>query len=201
MLLYSSIFTDFGQLYWLIKTKPRKYMSYLRITRCVCGAMPARKFDYQAREFILTCVNETCEHRFFARSGNEALTIFNWRRLVSLGREHEEAKTRNLEELVLVCDSARPKTNGNNSDQFGARTFLEASLKPDPESGFGARANSDADPRRFIDYNDPELLAGSEMLGRLLSEYTPFGIPASPNPEVAFIRRIGGHASGGGGPC
>ena len=175
-------------------------MSCLAFVRCVCGTKPVCTFDFINHNFLIQCPNSKCKYRLKSKSDNMAVAIINWRSLVDFGKKHQTSAANNSEELKRIC-AGGGRNDGNGSSQLDAHSFLEASLKPDPESGFGARADSDADPRRFIDYNDPELLAGSEMLGRLLSEYTPFGIPASPNPEVAFIRRIGGHASGGGGPC
>ena len=175
-------------------------MSALRIVPCLCGCMPNRHFDYNAQDFLLICVDKNCKHRFYSRSGNEALAIFYWRRLVTLGREHEEAKIRNLEKLVLVCDNACPNTNGNNTAQLDAHAFLEHSLQPDPESGFGVRANSDSDPRR-ADFGSVKVNEDLRQFLSVSGETSPIGIPAPRNSLVAFTRQIGGHASGGGGPC
>ena len=122
-------------------------MSYLRIVPCLCGRKPFLDFDYMKQDFRLTCINKNCSHGFKTRSGNESQVICFWRRLVVLGREHEEAKARNLEKLKLVCAGVG-LNNGNNTDQLDAHTFLEHSLLPDPESGFGTRANSDVSPHR-----------------------------------------------------
>jgi hypothetical protein len=150
--------------------------------------MPLLDFDYMKQDFRLTCINKNCSHGFKTRSGNESQVIYFWRRLVILGREHEETKERNLEELKLVCAGVE-LNNGNNTDT------------PDPESGFGVREDNDPNPRR-VDFGNIEVLEDFRTFLAGGSGGTQnIGIPEPRNSLVAFTRRFGGHASGGGGPC
>lgn len=79
-------------------------------------------------------------------------------------------------------------------------TFLEESLKPDPDSGFNTPANSDPKLRQ-VDFGDTGLLEDLRTFLQGQDDSLPLGIPGPRNQMVEYSRRWGGHASGGGGPC
>ena len=173
-------------------------MSCLAFVRCVCGTKPVCTFDFINHNFLIQCPNSKCKYRLKSKSDNMAVAIINWRSLVDFGKKHQTSAANNSEELKRIC-AGGGRNDGNGSSQLDAHSFLEASLKPDPESGFGARADSNPDPRR-IDFENPAVLEDFRAFMNGASE-GPIGIPQPRNPMVAFIRGIGGHASGGGGPC
>lgn len=111
-------------------------------------------------------------------SPNKLVALDNWRTLVLYRTDH--------------------LSRFNGASVSGAQKFLEASLKPDPESGFGVRANSD--PR--VDFGNIEVLEDFRIfLAGGTGGTKNIGISAPRNPMVAYAQRWGGHASGGGGPC
>jgi hypothetical protein len=114
-------------------------------------------------------------------SPNKLVALENWRTLVFFRMEH--------------------LSRFNGTSASGVQKFLEDSLKPDPESGFGVRADSNPKIRQ-VDFGNVGVLEDFRTFLAGGSGGTQnIGIPEPRNPMVAFARRIGGHASGGGGPC
>lgn len=156
-------------------------MSYTNPVRCVCGRKPETTDDYKTPLFTILCKCGTPEVFMVSTSHNKLVALDNWRTLVFYRTAH-----------LLRFSGASVS---------GAQKFLEASLKPDPESGFGVRANSDPDPRR-VDFGNIEVLEDFRtFLAGGTGGTKNIGISAPRNPMVAYARRWGGHASGGGGPC
>lgn len=156
-------------------------MSYTNPVRCVCGRKPETTDDHKTPLFTVLCKCGTPEVFMISTSPNKLVALNNWRILVLYRTDHL---------------SRFSSTNASHSQKF-----VEDSLKPDPETGFGVRANNDADLRR-VDFGNIEVLEDFRTFLAGGSGGTQnIGIQEPRNSLVAITRRFGGHASGGGGPC
>lgn len=155
-------------------------MSYTNPVRCVCGRKPETTDDYKTPLFTVLCRCGTPEVYMISTSYNKLMALNNWRTLVFYRTDH--------------------LSRFNSASVSGAQKFLEDSLKPDSESGFRARADSDPDPRR-VDFGSYKVSADFNEFLEGTGDVVPIGISAARNPMVSYARQWGGHASGGGGPC